>query len=195
MKAYRLLICALLLGGCSAPAPVALFMLKADAEQQAATGAKPIDSRLLVGLGPVHLPEYLNRLQLVREVGSHQYLLDEQHRWAEHLDQNIGRALAQQLAGLLGAEQIALHPWPPKPAVDYQIGIDILEFHQGPDGVNRLQAQWQIRHQEQIQLSKRFQCAMPSSAEAEDIVSAQSRCLGRLGLELDAGLRQLLDHD
>ena len=193
MKAYLFIICALLLGACSAPAPVELYMLKADADPRAATGAQPIDSRLLVGLGPVHLPEYLNRLQLVREVGSHRYQLDEQHRWAEHLDQNIGRALSQQLAGLLGVEQIVLHPWPAKPAVDYQIGVDILEFHQGPDGLNRLQAQWQIRHREQVQLSKRFQCAIASSAEAEAAVSAQSRCLGRLGVEIDAGLRQLLD--
>ena len=139
----------------------------------------------------MHLPEYLDRPQIVTEVSENQYQLDERHRWAERLDENIGRTLSQFLADRLGVEQIVRFPWPQKQTIDYQVLITVLELHQAADGNSKLLAQWQIRHKEQTALIKRFDCSLPAAIAVESIVKAQSTCLGRLGGEIETGLRQL----
>jgi uncharacterized lipoprotein YmbA len=187
---YFFLVFALLLNGCAGNTPMQFYMLNADDPSSDASNL-PFDKHLVVGLGPIHLPDYLNRPQIVVEVSKNQYNLDEHHRWAERLDQNIGRALARSLAGRLGVEQIVRHPWSQKQHIDYQVGIDILAFHQSADGQSRLQAQWQIKNQEQLLRSKQFDCSLASTDDPDAIVTAQSACLGRLSMEIVAELRQL----
>lgn len=189
--AYFLLIFVLLLSGCAGNTPMRFYMLNAETDLAADTSALPIDKNLVVGLGPIHLPDYLNRPQIVVAVSENQYRLDEHHRWAERLDQNIGRTLARLLAGRLGVEQVVRHPWPQKQQIDYQVNVDILEFHQTAGGQSRLSAQWQIKSQQLPPFSKRFECSMASKDDPDAIVKAQSICLGRLGMDIAAGLRQL----
>ncbi len=189
--AYFLLISALLLSGCAGNAPLQFYMLNAETDRAENSLFLPLNKQTVLGLGPIHLPDYLDRPQIVVAVGENQYKLDEQHRWAERLDQNIGRALAQLLADRTGVEQVVRFPWAQKQQIDYQVSIDILKFHQAADGHSRLQAQWQIKHQEQTELSKRFDCSVAAKEDADAIVKAQSICLGRLGLDIVTGLRQV----
>jgi uncharacterized lipoprotein YmbA len=180
-----------LLTACGSNAPTQFYMLNAETEPATPASLLTFDKSLLVGLGPIHLPDYLNRPQIVIEVSENQYRLDEQHRWAERLDQNIDRTLAKFLADRLAITQVIRYPWAQRQTIDYQVSIDILEFHQTAGGVSRLAAQWQIKYREQSPLSKRFDCSITSRAEPEAIVKAQSECLGRLGGEIELGLRQL----
>ena len=181
----------LLVSACNSTAPTQFFMLHAESGISTLPAAAPFDKNLLVGLGPIHLPDYLNRPQIVVEISENQYRLDEQHRWAERLDQNIDRTLAKFLADRLGLAQIIRYPWAQRQTINYQISIDIMEFHQTADGFSRLTAQWQIKHREQTPVSKRFDCSIAAKAEPEAIVKAQSACLGRLGGEIEDSLRLL----
>lgn len=187
-----LLLFSVLVSGCASKQNTQFYMLNANTGIEANMPNSAFNRNLQIGLGPVHLPEYLNRPQLVVEVSENQYQLDDQHRWAEGLDQNISRALTQLLTSRLGVEQIRRYPWATRQAPDYQIGIDILQFHQGADGNSRLQAQWTLKHQEQIVLGKRFECSIASQVEAGAMVKAQSACLVRLGLDIEVGLRDVL---
>ncbi|MGZ5000999.1 MAG: PqiC family protein [Methylomonas sp.] len=181
----------LLLSGCVSDSSLQFYMLSAEGDQADKQQALPVNKGLVVGLGPIHLPEYLDRPQIVVETSKNQFRLDEHHRWAERLDQNMGRVLAQLLAGQAGVEQVVRFPWAQKQAMDYQVSIDVLQLHQGADGVSRLQAQWQIKNQDRPPFSRRFDCSVPAKDEADAIVKAQSQCLGRLGMEIVTGLRQL----
>ena len=51
----------------------------------------------MIGLGPIRLPEYLDRFQMVVAVSENKYKLIDGHRWAEKLDQNISLALFKTL--------------------------------------------------------------------------------------------------
>ncbi len=192
---YVIMGFALLLSACGSNTPMQFYMLNADTAPSAEVAAPAFNKNLLVGLGPIHLPDYLNRPQIVVEVSENQYRLDERHRWAERLDQNIGRSLAQFLANRLGVEQIVRFPWPQQQTINYQVSIDILEFNQTADGHSRLQGQWQIRHDEKTLLSRRIDCSIEAKDEADAIVKAQSACLGRLGTDIESGLRQLSKAD
>ena len=188
-KFFWLFLC--LLGACSSNPATQFYMLNAETGSSG-SAATAVANSLLLGLGPIHVPDYLNRPQIVVEVGENQFRLDEQHRWAERLDQNIDRTLAKFLADRLGLPQVIRFPWAQRQVIDYQISIDILEFHQTAAGFSRLAAQWQIKPQAQAPLSKRFDCSIAAKAEPEAIVKAQSACLGQLGADIETGLRQLL---
>ena len=93
------------------------------------------DSGPLIGLGPIRLPEYLDRFQMVVAVSENKYKLIDGHRWAEKLDQNVSLSIySRHLPAQLGTDRMIRYPWPQRPGVDFQVKIDILEFNIDQDG-------------------------------------------------------------
>lgn len=190
-KHYGLMIgLALLLSACGGHSPMRFYMLEAPLAK--ANHESLSNKNTVIGLGPIHMPEYLDRPQMVVAIGENQYQFDEKNRWAERLDQNLSRVLAQQLATDLGIEQVVRHPWAQRQTIDYQITLDVLAFHQTTSGENRLSAQWQLKRQEQTLLSKRFECSINADAsQTAAMVKAQSQCVGQLGGAMVTELRAL----
>ena len=150
----------------------------------------------VVGLGPIRIPEYLNRPQMIVAITDNQYQLSEDHRWAERLDQNISLALFQALPRQLGTDRIVRYPWSQRQVVDYQVGIDILEFNVDARGQSRLVAQWFIKRKDKPAIDKRSEYQFPaSSTDYEAMVKAQSHCLAKLGEEVAETIRQLMVSD
>ena len=182
-----MLLSVLLLNACGST-PMQFYML--NAETGAPLSGTALPAGTVLGLGPIHLPAYLDRPQLVTALSEHQYQLDEHSRWTERLDENITRALGLSLAKQLGIEQVVRYPWAPRQAIDYQISFDILELHQTAAGQSRLSVQWQLKKAEQVIKGKRFECSEAAADDAEAIVTAQSRCLTRFSAELADTVRQ-----
>src|SRR2546422_9243076 len=61
---------------------------------------------LSLGLGPILLPGYLDRAQLVTRVGPNEVRFAPFDRWAEPLAESFGRTLQQDLLGVLGADRV-----------------------------------------------------------------------------------------
>lgn len=163
--------------------PLQLFRLSADSGYSAVKSGKT--TNWVIGLGPIHIPKYLDRTQIVTAVSEHQYQLSDNQRWAEPLDQNITLALLKALPDQLGTDRIIAYPWPQRLLIDYQIGIEILEFNADQTGQNRLLAQWFIKHNDQIIVNKRFDYHVSAAAPGyEEQAKAQSACLSKLGQEI-----------
>ena len=153
-------------------------------------------NQAVVGLGPIRIPDYLNRPQMVVAISDNQYQLSEEHRWAERLDQNISLALAKFLPSQLGSNRIVRYPWAQRQIVDYQVSIDIIEFNIDALGRSRLTAQWLIKRKDQSDISRRFDYQVPASTTDYDVmVSAQSACLTKLGQDIAVTLRQIMKVD
>ncbi|MDD5462257.1 MAG: PqiC family protein [Methylococcales bacterium] len=184
----------LLLTGCMRDSkPVEFYMLNADSGITAITGAPAADRDATVGLGPITIPEYLNRPQMVIAIADNQYRLSENHRWAERLDQNISLALFKALPRQLGTDRIMRYPWLQRQVIDYQVGIDILEFNVDANGQSRLIAQWFIKPKDKPSINKRSAFQFPASTTDYAImVKAQSQCLTKLGQQIATTLRQLM---
>ena len=182
----------LILGCAKSSKPVEYYMLDASVgidNNQTLKG----DEGPMIGLGPIRLPEYLDRFQMVVAVSENKYKLIDGHRWAEKLDQNISLALFKTLPSQLGTDRMIRYPWPQRPGVDFQVKIDILELNVDEDGKSQLVAQWSIKSKDKTILNKRSTfTAQASTTDIDKMVQAQSECLTQLGQEIVANLKPLL---
>jgi hypothetical protein len=191
--AWGLVALSLLLSGCMRDSkPVQFYMLNANSGVAGARVPAAVQNQV-IGLGPIRIPEYLNRPQMVVAITGNQYQLSEENRWAERLDQNISLALFKALPRQLGTDRIVRYPWSQRQVVDYQVGIDILEFNVNAEGQSRLIAQWFVKRKDKPAIDKRSVFQFPASTtDYAVMVNAQSQCLTQLGEEISTTLRQLM---
>lgn len=190
-----LLVIALALGACFRnTAPIHYYMLKPlEPAGSSHTKTRRMASDPVIGLGPIRIPDYLDRPQIVSAVSDEEYNLAEDHRWAERLDETLTRVLAENLSALVPTQRVVLHPWPREQKVDAQITVNVQELHLDATGRVRLIARWTVRHSEQGFADRESSCRLPaSSADYQVIVDAQSRCIGQLSQEIAGTVRTLL---
>jgi uncharacterized lipoprotein YmbA len=142
-------ICALA-AGCTVLAPqpdhAKFFILTPISDDAAATPPSTANSSLAIGIGPIDFPDYLRRAEVVTRTAPNEIDLAADKRWAEPLDRNFTRVLAENLAHLLNTQKIEKYPWPRKTQVDYQIEIDVQRFDTSSDGQSKLIARWVIKN-------------------------------------------------
>ena len=84
-------------------------------------------------VGPVELPAYLDRPQIVSRAGGNRLVVDEFNRWGGALDEEVSRVLITRLASGLGTDRVFSYPSRLATDVDYRIALDIRSFD-GPRG-------------------------------------------------------------
>lgn len=162
--------------------PVEFYRLSADVGLKQTNKSVANLKNVTVGLGPIRVPDYLNRPQMLVAISDNQYTLSEEHRWAEKLDQNILLALYKVLPEQLNTEHLIRYPWAQRQEIDYQVGIDILDLTVDAQGQSQLIAQWFIKPKDKPGIDKRFECRLPaSSTDYALMVKGQSQCLTQLG--------------
>lgn len=125
--------------------PSRFFTLTAISEPKATApaGSKHLDGETL-GLGPVRLPGYLDRQEIVTRVSPNRIGVSENDRWAEPLEDNFTRVMGQNLAVLLHTDRFLVYPWPPSRRPNYQVAIEVLRFESNSQGEVLLSARWEI---------------------------------------------------
>jgi len=137
------------------------------------------------GLGPLTLPEYLQRRELVTRRGATGLESARYERWAEPLDAAVARVLSRDLASLTGARLVA-HPWFEKDAPDARVRIRFERFELEERKQAVLIATWRLEdkggallHEHQSRIERAL--ADPDGATA---ALELSRCLAELGEEI-----------
>ena len=100
--------------------------------------------QISLGVGPVRLPGYLDRKEIVTRVAQNQFAVSENDRWAEPLDENLTHVLAQNLSILLGSDRIIAYPWPIDQKPHYRVEIQVLRFESDSAGEAQLSARWAV---------------------------------------------------
>jgi uncharacterized protein len=183
------LLCILIFtaAGCGTTGPSKFYVLNALAGPETGTGLDTTRPGIAVGVGPVKIPEYLDRLQIVTRSTMSSLRLAEFERWAEPLEKSIPRILAENLSTLLGSDQVAIHPWPNALQVEYQVVVEVNRLD-GTLGENALlDARWTLLADKgkRIVVRKNSTISEPvSGGSYEGLVMAQSRTLARLAQEI-----------
>jgi len=134
---------ALMLFGCSTTPQSRFYTLAPMTVQQT---EKPVTEgkKIVVNIAPVELPDAINRLQIVTREGRNEIKLAEFDRWAGSLNENISLVLAENLAMLLGSEQVIAYPRVQAPSPDYTLAVRVLQLDSTPGDQVQLKAQWTL---------------------------------------------------
>ncbi len=118
------------LAGCAGTSPPSRFYVLEPTLGQ----VEPITRmpKLSIGLGPLTLPDLLDRPQILTRSGPYQLDLAEFERWGGDLGANLGRLAAQRIGARLGTERVSLHPWPRQRQLDLQVRVDLTRFDGRP---------------------------------------------------------------
>jgi len=174
------------LAACAETQPTRFYTLAPvlDAGTAAAT-----QGGLVVGVGPVTLPAYLERSQIVTRSGPNRAELAEFDSWIEPLDSMVPRVLAEDLARLLGTDDVLTLPARRAMPLDYQVEIEILRLDADPAGNAVLDARWRVfdRNDDPVggdRTTVREDVAQPGDYRA--LAAAMSRALGTLARDIAA---------
>lgn len=132
-----------LLAACSSSPPLQFFQLRADPPADAAaTPALPAATGRWQ-IGPIQLPEYLDRDSLLLPVGRAGLRALSGQRWAEPLRDALPRVLRMDLARLRGADLVWGIPTPAGVGIARQLRVEVQQFDATEDGsAVVLQARW-----------------------------------------------------
>lgn len=191
-----LLLLALLpsLTGC-ARSPVIQYYQLVPPETGKSDHNFPAGIDMVLGLGPVHLPEYLDQPKIVSRLSPNRLLLADSHRWAEPLADNFTSVLQQELATQLHPKLIVTFPWPLSQEVDCQLLVNVLRFETENDRTASLQVNWMVRDRVGKLLQPEKQESYRSEIPAHDYpgrVKALNEVLDRFARDLAEKLRPLL---
>lgn len=142
---------------------------------------------VFIGVGPIQLPGYLDRQQLVTRVSQNRFQVAENDRWAEPLAENFTRVLMQNLSALLPTARLVTHPWRQGERPDYQLEIDVLRFEPNAGTNVELLARWHVRDSatKQSFAAKETRLTLAATGgSTEAAVSAMSEALAGLSEEI-----------
>ena len=177
-----------LLAGCSSSPRVTFYTFNI-----AATNETPVPPLNSVAIGPITLPDLLDRPQLVVRTSANRVDIPEAHRWAESLKSEIPRIVAANLGILLTPARVSTYPQNAGLEADYRVLLDIQRFEMtAGEGVG-LEALWSVRRSDGgVPKSGRTVVGEPVGAAGYDaLVAAQSRALAAVSRDLAQALREV----
>jgi uncharacterized lipoprotein YmbA len=181
----------LMVGGCASQ-PSRFYLLSALPNTEAASMEASGAQGPTIGVGQVTLPRYTDRPQIVTRTSPYELHLAEFDRWAESLDANIARVIADNLSVLIPTSRVVVSPWPRATAIDYQVIIDVTHFLSQVGGESLLIADWTLLKGEgpQALTSGRSRFSAPAAGQGyAAIVAAMSQTVASLSREIATAIR------
>ena len=180
--------------GCATTQPAKFYLLSSLTKPDVVTKSKGETSDLSLGIGPISLPKYLNRPQIVTRASRHSLTLAEFHKWAEQLEVNFSHVVAENLSILLSTDRVELFPWKRQRSIDYQVVMDVIQFDRNPEGEALLLARWSLmdgKGQPVVMGKKSRVTVNPKGQDYESLVEALSETLTGLSREIAGVIKPL----
>jgi uncharacterized lipoprotein YmbA len=195
---FKAIICIGLLAsfawGCSGtPNRSNYYLLSAVQNDDAGDIMGPNEDGVILGIGPVTLPEYVNRFQVITRTSRNEITFSEFERWAEPLKINFIRTFSENLAYLIKTDDIFIYPWLQGTAVEYIVTADVIQFDARLGDSAVLDVRWSLLRGNDREMlvneKKRFATAVPSSDYAA-LVAALSASLNEFSREVATAIAQ-----
>ncbi|MDG2273908.1 MAG: PqiC family protein [Halioglobus sp.] len=182
-----LLVLSLILMGCGSSPPNNYYVLSAQ-EFPAGNGDTPA-----IGVGPIDVPEYLMRQNLVYNHDENTLHVFSVDLWGEPLVDGIQRVMALNLSGLLKTQNMRFFPWNPQRAPDYAVKVNLLQLDANKDEA-MMKAEWLVYRPTNGEAVTRrisqLKTPLPSGAsEPEQVAEAYSKLMLQLSEIIAANIR------
>ena len=137
---------ALVLSGCisvsNSPAP-RFYLLQSVNENQVSKKIN-IASDIFIGVGPVKIPEYLDRPQIVTQGKENMLKFAQFDRWGESLDLGVARLIREHLTVNVPGAKFVLYPWDLSNTIKYQVVLEIVQLDSELDKDLFFVVQWTV---------------------------------------------------
>lgn len=187
MCSWGALLCVLVLAACSSPR-ANFYTLSPDATLERTGAALPVS----VVVGPVTVPELVDRPQLVTRLSDNQVVLNEFSRWGEPLKSGVADAIAGDLARLLGSERVSVSSQTVAGTEACRVRVDIVRFDSMPGDAVAVDALWTVKVAGRDALITGRSTVREKVSGPDDaaLIAAHSRALASVSRDIAAAIRR-----
>lgn len=177
-RTFLALMSTLWLLGCGTSAKTHYYTLNTPpppAAQSSATGP-------IIVIGPVTLPDLVDRPQLVLRTSDNQVSISDTHRWAQSLKRAVAQAVAENLAREINPSRVQLLGQSLSDEADLRIAIDILRFESTLGVQTTIEAKWTVRAKnasKPFSAQRKVHETVTGNTHA-DLIAAHSRAITQL---------------
>jgi uncharacterized protein len=178
--------------GCARSPIVTFYTMSALAPEAASATADPRG----IAVGPVTVPDLVDRPQLVTRISANKVNILESHRWAEPLKSEIPRLLAENLARLMRPARVSTYDQSASRTAEYRVEVDILRFESAPGEGVTIEALWSVRRGADGMVEKGHSIARePANGTGyEALVAAHGRALATISNDMARALAASMSH-
>ncbi len=135
-----------MLSGCVSvsSSPVPRFYMASSIVKDQAAEKLDISPGVIIAVGPITIPEYQDRPQIVTKNKNGTLVFAQFDRWGEPLDSGLARLITDGLAVTLPEASLQVFPCNFAIPVDYQVIVDVVQLDSELDKDMLLAAQWTI---------------------------------------------------
>ena len=177
------------------------YLLTPTADSAAQTATAPAapsttSGEFTIGLGPIKLPPYLDRPEIVTRMAPNRLELSKEDRWGESIQNGFTRAMERNLAAQTGGVVIVF-PWYNTVHIEMQVQIDVYRFETDAQGTATLSAKWTILDStgKNILYTVESHLTQPSKpGDMTEAAAALSRTIGDLSGQIANMVQQLRSH-
>jgi uncharacterized lipoprotein YmbA len=196
-RASRALAClaGLWLAGCLGGAVSPHYYALRSSSGEAAGPPLAAQPELGLAVGPLELPRYLDRPELVTQDESNRLTVLDAHRWGGSLRNDILRVVADDLGRLLGTARVAVYPAEPRFDARYRVLLDVRELQATPGQKVVLQARWTVASMEDGRAVAVEESRIEEPVESgayDSLVAADSAAFGSLSRRIADRIASLI---
>ena len=174
------------LAGCGTTPQSDYYILSAP------VSALPTGNEPTLGIGPIFIPEYLNRNSMVYLAGDNELEIASFERWAEPIGDGVQRVLAVNLATMLDTQNVTAFPWSRSHSPDYAVRLQIVGLDADSTRAS-LMAEWVLLSGadpggEITRRLSRMEIPLANAA----VAAAYSTLLHQLSEEIAAAIREAM---
>ncbi len=181
-----------LLTGCASSPPVRYYQLQVTETVAADATAQPV----ILGLGPLNIPGYLDRPQIVTRGTGARLRVNDYERWAEPLQAGIERVVAVNIDNQLAGVAVAVFPYGSLIKPDLRLVGRLIQFDANAAGDAILDVQWALTTVGKTSATRprrtRYTATAASSSDADAVAAALANTLGQFSRDVANELEQML---
>jgi uncharacterized lipoprotein YmbA len=173
----------LVVGCAGGGTPVVYYTLQSSTLAPAMAASKAAE----IGVGPVMLPDYLDRSALVTRISPNQLNIHQGHHWAGSLRDEILRIVSANLKSACPGVTVLPHPWPGSDPPTVRFRLSILSFEGHPGGEVDLKVAWRVEDKQTGQVPLRRETHVRRSVSGDDLeayTAAMGQALAGLTREM-----------
>ena len=190
-----------ILAGCASSPSSKFYQLNPLQNRTSITpDASPVQNQI-IAIGPVRIPDYLDRPQIMIRAGKNELKLSEFDRWAGSLESDVTRVLVEDISSLLPTDRFSVVRWTPylesQGPASYRVEVLVDRFEGTLGDSVLLKAQWQVlAHNSSLFLKKESRISEQMNGNSyEALVAAMSRTLERLSRDVAGGIMSVLQQE